>query len=149
MTFKDFWKSNKDRYLKIAELNVKLAINCAAEDAWDARRGSLPTSPGNVPNCTCGAFPEIHSDFCPKKLVRKDPVDRLEENKTLRELLWRMHGHDFKITYGDDGEMQCGECLQEYGFYDWKRTPASEIEDMILRANLREINSPDEIAEEG
>ena len=36
MTFKDFWQSNKDRYLEIAVLNIKLALNCAAEDAYSA-----------------------------------------------------------------------------------------------------------------
>jgi len=35
MTFEEFWKQNRDRYLKLAEKNVKLAINCAAEEAWD------------------------------------------------------------------------------------------------------------------
>jgi len=34
MTFEDFWKQNRDRYLKIAEIDIKLALNCAAEDAW-------------------------------------------------------------------------------------------------------------------
>ena len=38
MHFEDFWKKNRERYLKIAELNVKLAINTAAEEAWDAER---------------------------------------------------------------------------------------------------------------
>jgi len=33
--FKNFWLDNKDRYLKIAELNVKLALNIACEDAWE------------------------------------------------------------------------------------------------------------------
>ena len=30
---------------------------CPLEDA--------EKKPGNIPNCTCGAMPEIHSDFCP------------------------------------------------------------------------------------
>lgn len=35
MNFEEFWKNNKERYLKIAELDIKLAINCACKDAWN------------------------------------------------------------------------------------------------------------------
>ena len=76
-------------------------------------------------------------------------VNPFKENKILRELLWRMHGHYFGATYSDDGEMQCGKCLKQYGFYDWKRTPASKIAAMILRANVREINKPDDDVQTG
>ena len=34
-SFENFWLDNKDRYLKIADLNVKLALNIACEDAWE------------------------------------------------------------------------------------------------------------------
>ena len=44
-----------------------------------------------------------------------------KENKILRRLLFLNHGHAH--LYTDDGEMQCEECIAEYGFYDWKRTP--------------------------
>jgi len=56
-----------------------------------------------------------------------------DENTILRRLLWINHGHTG--MYGDDGEMQCGECLSEYGFWDWKRTSAREIEEKINVAN--------------
>ena len=40
MTFEEFWKRNKKRYLKLANSNdmdfyIKLAIHTAAEEAWD------------------------------------------------------------------------------------------------------------------
>ncbi len=57
----------------------------------------------------------------------------------LRELLWRNHGH--KGMYGDDGELQCSECIHEYGFYDWRRTDIDEIVAKITEANMRKFNS--------
>ena len=35
MTFEEFWKQNRDRYLEISKVNVMLAINTAAEEAWE------------------------------------------------------------------------------------------------------------------
>jgi len=35
-----------------------------------------------------------------------------EAEKILREYLWLSHGH--RGLYGDDGEMQCSECLADY-----------------------------------
>jgi hypothetical protein len=60
-----------------------------------------------------------------------------EDVKILRELLWLNHGHTG--LYGDDGEMQCAECMEEYGFLDWKRTPVKEIRDRIYAANMRKM----------
>jgi len=54
-----------------------------------------------------------------------------QEAITFRRMLWLNHGHTG--MYGDDGEMQCAECLREYGFWDWKLTPAAEIESRIGR----------------
>jgi cell division protein FtsB len=53
-----------------------------------------------------------------------------------RRLLWETHFHDGR--YGDDGEMQCIECL-EFGAIDYKREPLEKIERacreaLILRA---------------
>jgi len=56
---------------------------------------------------------------------------------TLRKMLWLNHGH--KGMYGDDGEMQCSECMHELGFWDWKRTPIEEIESKIAKANLKKL----------
>jgi hypothetical protein len=44
-----------------------------------------------------------------------------EDEKALRRELWLSHGH-FNALYGDDGEMQCGEC-----YIDYKRQPVAEI----------------------
>lgn len=46
------------------------------------------------------------------------------ENKAFREALWLSHGHIGQ--YGDDGEMQCAECLA-YGMVDYKREPATDV----------------------
>ena len=62
-----------------------------------------------------------------------------EEVIELRKLLWTMHGHGFSALYGDDGEMQCQECFQRYGFYDWKRTPIEDIMAKIEEGNLKKI----------
>ena len=35
MTFEEFWKSNRDRYEKLSKTNLMLAINTAAEEAWE------------------------------------------------------------------------------------------------------------------
>ena len=55
----------------------------------------------------------------------------------LRSMLWLSHGH--KGMYGDDGEMQCGECIHEYGFWDWKRTDIDEIQSKIAEANMKKL----------
>lgn len=67
----------------------------------------------------------------------EDTVAMANEILTLRRMLWLRHGHTG--MYGDDGEMQCGECAHEYGFWDWKRTPIDEIESKILAANLKKL----------
>ncbi len=64
-------------------------------------------------------------------------MDKDEEIMALRRLLWLSHGH--KELYGDDGEMQCSECMDKYGFGDWKRTSVSEISRKIVAANIREL----------
>ena len=65
-------------------------------------------------------------------------IDLSKEIYILRSMIWLMHGH--KGIYGDDGEMQCGECATEYGFYDWKRTDINEIVNNIEAANLRKLS---------
>lgn len=62
-----------------------------------------------------------------KKCLCKDC--RLEaENKILRKLLWMRHGCPFSALYGDDGEMQCGNCR-----IDFKNQPAKIIEETFRR----------------
>ena len=60
-----------------------------------------------------------------------------EEIYKLRKMLWLSHGHTG--MYGDDGELQCSECLHEYGFYDWKRTDINDIEAKIAKANMKKL----------
>jgi hypothetical protein len=42
----------------------------------------------------------------------------------LRKIMWLTHGH-YGI-YGDDGEMQCGECIP-FGCYDYKNAPLADV----------------------
>lgn len=72
-----------------------------------------------------------------RALFASEATALAKEILTLRKLLWLNHGH--KGMYGDDGEMQCGECMQEFGFWDWKRTPINEIESKIQIGNLRKV----------
>ena len=45
LNFEQFWMHNIMRYLKLAEINVVLAINTAAEDAWEiAMSDTVPAS---------------------------------------------------------------------------------------------------------
>lgn len=101
-------------------------------------------------NCNlCGSYainPHLHGrdkkdkDLCDVCYWRKRAaiaVESVKENMILRRLLWLRHGH--KSVYGDDGEMQCSECFTEYGFYDYKRTPAVEIESKIKDAALKKL----------
>lgn len=51
-----------------------------------------------------------------------------QEEQRIRQYLWLSHGH--QGVYGDDGEMQCGECAR-FGEYDYKRAPISALLDVI------------------
>ncbi|KKM98110.1 hypothetical protein LCGC14_1161210 [marine sediment metagenome] len=64
----------------------------------------------------------------------------MDEAGIFREMLWLNHGHSG--MYGDDGEMQCSECMVDYGFWDWKRTPADEIKSKMILANLKKYGNP-------
>ena len=63
MTFKEFWKNNRDRYSALAKLNPMLAINTAAEEAWSQgekrrfaegfRKGQESVKRKNKSGCSC------------------------------------------------------------------------------------------------
>lgn len=63
--------------------------------------------------------------------------DNKLENEILRRFIWMNHGHSLSSLYGDDGCMQCHACLTEYGFYDWKNTPARVIVQKIEEKQLK------------
>lgn len=48
---------------------------------------------------------------------------KLNGEQILRKLLWLRHGCPFPALYGDDGEMQCGNCR-----IDFKETSAQDIQ---------------------
>lgn len=54
----------------------------------------------------------------------------------LRAFLWLGHGHTGQ--YGDDGEMQCGECLQ-LGEWDYRRASFEALFATIERVNLKRL----------
>jgi hypothetical protein len=55
-----------------------------------------------------------------------------DEELTLRKLLWIRHG--CSGLYGDDGEMQCGQCL-----IDFKREPAADIEARFQQIGMEKL----------
>lgn len=64
----------------------------------------------------------------PHRLV----YDLVDENKLLRMLLWLRHDDShYSGLYGDDGEMQCGECL-----IDFKRDSVKAIQDRFQQISL-------------
>lgn len=54
----------------------------------------------------------------------RDVRDLDADNVRLRKLLWMRHGCGINALYGDDGEMQCGQCQ-----LDFKRLPVADIEE--------------------
>ncbi|MCH7604968.1 hypothetical protein IID24_03200 [Patescibacteria group bacterium] len=60
--------------------------------------------------------------------------ERIKElENEIRKMLWMGHGH--QGIYGDDGEMQCTECL-EVGLHhwDWKRAPLALLREQYAWA---------------
>jgi hypothetical protein len=51
----------------------------------------------------------------------------------LRRLLWLHHGCPSAALYGDDGKMDCNQCM-----IDFKNMPAAEIEAMVARRSEEE-----------
>lgn len=67
--------------------------------------------------------------------------DMVAEMKA-RRFLWLSHGH--RGQYGDDGEMQCGECSR-YAVTDYKRAPLADVVRAATQAridtNLERLNA--------
>ena len=66
----------------------------------------------------------------------------------LRRELWINHGCPFAALYGDDGEMQCGQCL-----IDFKRMPIADLvqkiaDQRLTRAGLEIAKQADTQAEQ-
>lgn len=65
-------------------------------------------------------------------------VERLEGAENLvRKLLWLQHGHDG--LYGDDGEMQCAECIP-FGALDYKREPLDRLAEAVRAVNAKRLD---------
>jgi len=63
-------------------------------------------------------------------------LSALEENHKLRELLWLRHGCPNYALYGDDGEMQCHACPQ-----DFLRSSANDIEKRFFEMGLEKYKA--------
>ncbi len=64
-----------------------------------------------------------------------------DDQQAVRMYLWLNHGHH--MMYGDDGEMQCVECMP-FGIVDYKREPFSKVVEIAPRVrqalNLKEAS---------
>jgi hypothetical protein len=56
----------------------------------------------------------------------------------LRQELWLGHGH--KGVYGDDGEMQCSECLPLSRMYDYRREPIEKVIEAAETARMAQLH---------
>jgi len=66
-----------------------------------------------------------------------------QADSAYRMYVWLNHGHTGQ--YGDDGEMQCGECMR-LGFYDYKREPLEKIQAGLHQLGLERIAAAFEAA---
>ena len=66
-----------------------------------------------------------------EKLASPGLPSKLSNEFELRKYLWLTHGH--KGTYGDDGEMQCQECMR-FGLWDYKREPLEKVVRVAIQA---------------
>ena len=58
------------------------------------------------------------------------------DEKVLRKLLWLKHGCSIESLYGDDGEMQCSNCL-----IDFKRDSIERIDQGLTKKQNAPLNS--------
>jgi hypothetical protein len=63
--------------------------------------------------------------------------------KRLREFLCFSHGHVGQ--YGDDGELQCGQCAG-FGAWDYRRAPLAILLDTIAAVNIARLRQAMESA---
>lgn len=66
--------------------------------------------------------PERPWDAAEQRRIRDWMTHAEAEVAMLRTELWMRHGHSGAALYGDDGEMQCHECL-----LDFRREPVSKL----------------------
>lgn len=64
------------------------------------------------------------------------------EELEIRRALWLGHGH--KGVYGDDGEMQCAECIP---MWDYKRQPLIKCVNAALSALHKRCDAVDELTD--
>ena len=62
-----------------------------------------------------------------------------EDVVILRKFMWVNHGCSPHALYGDDGEMQCGNCL-----LDFKRMPIKELNKSIVKERIKRMRANQE-----
>ena len=62
-----------------------------------------------------------------------------EDVAILRKFMWVNHGCSPHALYGDDGEMQCGNCL-----LDFKRMPIKELNKSIVKERIKRMRANQE-----
>lgn len=66
-----------------------------------------------------------------------DTITKLsKDEKTLRRMLWLRHGCSHSSLYGDDDEMQCGDCG-----IDFKRMEPGLIEEVLRRRGVERLDA--------
>jgi hypothetical protein len=92
MTFEQFYKQHRARWLKLAETDVKLAIETAAEETWDAAHVLLYNEIIELEarvifpeNCTSNPFdcPDDDCDYCCEFYQTCDECGDLMHNDTV------------------------------------------------------------------
>ena len=79
----------------------------------------------------------LDSDFCCDDGEEQYIVLRLRDVESeLRRLMWLSHNHSG--IYGDDGEMQCGECAK-FGCWDYKHAPLDDVRKAYSAACLERV----------
>jgi len=92
---------------------------------------------------TCRTVAGSESGIC-RTCAERVVLAALEQaDSAYRMYVWLNHGHTGQ--YGDDGEMQCGECMR-LGFYDYKREPLEKIQAGLHQLGLERIAAAFEAA---
>jgi hypothetical protein len=98
-----------------------------------SRAASEPAPDGITAVCNCAISPTwlcpVHHFEFPGHAASPSPKEPQPDTafyleQEVRYLRWISHGH--KGIYGDDGEMQCGECAK-YGCWDYKNAPLADM----------------------
>jgi len=140
--------------LEKANFNLRRAYhNVSAHNQFFERCEDPYCQPN--PTLSCAFSTRSDTDMTPGDRAKVERIQDLERDLTearrlavseedqqaVRMYLWLNHGHH--MMYGDDGEMQCVECMP-FGLIDYKREPFSKVikisEEVRMQSNLIKWN---------